>query len=107
MVKLRGVKEIRAAIKRAGPDLRKAATKEVKVSIDRMHREAMQGFDGASMFAPFWHGKDGMQSITGAARRAYRKSVSRDGMTGRVGLLSSSALGHAYYLKFFLYGTSH
>lgn len=107
MVKISGARELRAAIKRAGPDLRAEAGREVKESTKRMHQEAMAGFATASAFAPFWHGKDGMQNISGAARRAYRQSVSRDGLTGRVGLLSSSALGKAFYLRFFLYGTSH
>lgn len=107
MVKIRGAKEVRAAIRAAGPDLRREAGKEVQASTKRMHREAMQMFATAATFAPFWHGKDGMQSITGAARRAYRYSTTRDGLKGRVGLLSSAALGRAFYLRFFLYGTAH
>lgn len=107
MVKISGARELRAAIKRAAPDIRAEAGKEVKASTKRMHQEAMAAFNTAASFAPFWHGKDGMQSITGAARRAYRQAVSRDGLRGRVGLLSTSAMEKAFYLRFFLYGTSH
>ena len=107
MVKIRGAKELRAAIKRAGPELRAEATKEVRASTKRMHQMAQAGFNSASALAPFWHGKSGMQSITGAARRNYRMSVTKDGMTGRVGLLTGTALKNAFYLKYFLFGTSH
>lgn len=107
MAKIRGAKELRAALRRAPADLKDEAMKEVKASTDRMHRRVMELLATASSYAEFWHGKPGMQNITGAARRNYRKSVSRVRMQGRVGLLSSSAERAAFYLRFFFYGTSH
>lgn len=111
MAKIRGAKELRAAIKAAGPDLRKQAGEEVKASTNRMHAKARLMMGSASSIAEFWHGKPGMQNITGAARKAYKKSVSRDGLTGKVGILGETAgadsnMG-ALALRFFLFGSSH
>jgi hypothetical protein len=107
MAKIHGARELRAAIRRAPQDLRDEAIKEVKASTDQMHRRVMELLASASKFAPLWHGKPGMQNITGAARRNYRKSVSKAKMQGRVGLLTSGAERAAFHLRFFFYGTSH
>lgn len=107
MAKMRGAKELRAALKRAPDDLREEASKEVRESTKRMHRKVMQLLNSAASYAPFHHGGMGMQNITGAARRAYRYSVADKGLKGRVGLLSPAAEQRAFYLRFFLYGTSH
>lgn len=107
MAKIRGAKELRAAIKRAGPDLRAEATKEVRESTRRMHRKVMELFNSSAIYAAFWHGGAGMQNISGNARRAYRYSIADRGMKGRVGLLSGAAEANAFYLRFFLSGTRH
>lgn len=111
MAKIRGAKELRAAIKAAGPDLRKEAGTEVKASTDRMHKNARAMMGSAASIAAFWHGKPGMQNISGAARRSYKKSVSRDGMTGKVGILGETAGADSNYgalaMRMFLFGSSH
>jgi len=72
-----------------------------------MHRTVMMLLSTAAAYAPLWHGKSGMQNITGNARRSYRYSVSETKMKGRVGLLSAATERRAFYLGFFFYGTSH
>ena len=107
MAKIRGSKELKAAIRRAGPELRKEATNEVRKSTKNMHRTVMMLLSSAAIYAPLWHGKPGMQNITGLARRSYRYSVSEKRMSGRVGLLSAASERRAFYLGFFFYGTVH
>lgn len=107
MAKITGAKELRAALRRASPDLREEATKEVRASTIRMHRKVMELLNSAASYAPLWHGGEGMQNITGVARRSYRYSVVDKGMRGKVGLLSANAERSAFYLRFFFYGTSH
>lgn len=107
MAKIRGSKELKAAIRRAGPDLRKEATAEVRKSTKQMHATFMLLLNSAASYAPLWHGKPGMQNITGTARRSYRWSISEKRMSGRVGLLSPAAERRAFHLGFFLYGTVH
>lgn len=108
MAKIRGAKELRAAIRRAGPALRKEATEEVRASTKRMHSKVMAMLMTSGIaYAPHWHGKPQMQNITGNARRNYRYSVSERRMSGRVGLLSPSAESRAFYLRFYLFGTVH
>lgn len=107
MAKVRGAKELRAAIRKAGPALRKEATAEVRASTKRMHSTVMMLLSSAASYAPLHHGGLGMQNITGVARRSYRFSVSEKSMKGRVGLLSSAAENSAFYLRFFFYGTVH
>ena len=101
-----GGKELRAALMKAPADLREEAGAEVRASTKRMHRKAMELFNSAASFAPFWHGQPGMQNITGAARRAYRYSVVNKGLTGRVGVLTGAAMGKVPELRWFLFGTS-
>lgn len=108
MAKIRGAKELRAAIRRAGPELRKQATAEVRASTKRMHSRVMRMLLTSGMaYAPHWHGKAAMQNITGNARRNYRYSVSERMMRGRVGLLSPAAESRAFYFRFYLFGTVH
>jgi hypothetical protein len=105
MARVRGVKAVRAAIKRAGPEVQEEALKEVRNSTRRMHRDAMARFNLASAYAEFWHGRPGMQNITGNARRLYRWSVSKAQLRGRVGVLSAASMRRVYYLWIFLYGS--
>lgn len=107
MAKIRGAKELRAAIKRAPKHLRDEATKEVRASTRRMHRHARELFNSAAQFAPLYHGGPGMQNITGLARSLYRYSLIDRGMRGRVGLLSASSESRGYYLRIFLSGSEH
>lgn len=105
MARIIGVNEVRRILRQLPPALKAEVMKEVRASTKKMHQDAMQGFATASKFAPFYHGKLGMQNITGAARRSYRYSVSETQLKGRVGQLSSGASRSAFYLRFFLYGT--
>ncbi|MEY8117645.1 hypothetical protein AB9F26_05160 [Falsihalocynthiibacter sp. BN13B15] len=105
MAKIRGAKELRRALKHAPSALRKEATEEVKISSQTMYRRVMAGLATAGRLAPLWHGKIGMQRITGNARRFYRHSVSEKKMSGRVGLLTPGAHRSAFYLRMFFYGT--
>lgn len=107
MARVRGAKELRAAIKRLPADLRTEASKEVRASTMAMHRKVIELLSSAASYAPFWHGKAGMQNVTGAARRSFRYSVVDKGLTGRVGLLSAAAEQKAFYLRFFLHGSVH
>lgn len=107
MAKIRGVREIRKAIHRAGPALEDEALEEVRKSSQAMYRAARANLDRASQFAPLYHGGAGMQNITGIARRNYRWSISKRQLKGRVGLLSSTANKKAFYLRFFNDGTVH
>lgn len=108
MVKIRGSKELRAALRKAPRDLKREAIKEVRNSTRRMHRAvlAMLMTSGAT-YAAHWHGLPQMQNLSGVARRNYRFSVSERRMSGRVGLLSSGAERAAFYLSFYFYGTVH
>ena len=105
MAKVRGTKELRAALRRAPAHLREEAAEPVREHTKGMHRRVMELLNSASSYAPFWHGKMGMQDITGIARRTYRYSVIDKGLKGRVGLLSAKAARKAFYLKFFMFGT--
>ena len=107
MAKIIGGKELRARLMKLPVDLRLEASKEVKVSADRMQLEVMAGLNAAASYAPFWHGKIGMQNITGQARRNYKVKISNKGMTGRVGLTTTAARKRARYLRFFFAGTVH
>lgn len=107
MAKIRGAKELKAAIRRAGPDLRKEATDEVRKSTKQMHATFMMLLNSAASYAALWHGGLGMKNLTGTARRSYRYSVSERKMSGRVGLLSAASEKKAFHLGFFLYGTAH
>jgi len=105
MAKVRGGKELRAALKKAPPALREEAMVEVEASTRATHARAMAGFATAGSIAPFWHGKPGMQRITGLSRRLYRWSVSKAKMHGRVGLLTPASERRAFYLRVFLFGS--
>lgn len=105
MARVRGVREVRRAIQRAGPEIQNEALKEVRRSTQAMHRDAMARFNTASSYATFWHGKIGMQNITGRARRLYRWSISKKRLTGRVGVLTPGSMRRVYYLWIFLYGS--
>lgn len=78
---------------------------EVRKSTKAMHDDAKRRFDSAASYAEFWHGKRGMQNITGRARRLYRWSVSRAKLLGRVGVLTPMSLRRVFYLSTFLYGS--
>lgn len=105
MARVRGAQAVRTAIRRAGPAVQDEALKEVRASTQRMYIDAMARFDTASSYADFYHGKRGMQNITGQARRLYRWSVSKKRLVGRVGVLSAASLRRVYYLWIFLYGS--
>lgn len=105
MAKVRGTKAVRAAIRRATPDLRAAAIKEVAASTKAMHRDVQARFNTAATYAAFHHGKPGMQNIRGVIRRLYRYSVSKKQLRGRVGILSAASMRKAWMLKFFLFGS--
>lgn len=105
MVKVHGTKELKRAIRRAPAVLQEEALKEVRKSTQSMYQGAKHGFDTASNYGAFYHGKAGMQSVTGAARRFYRWSVSKAALRGRVGLLTPRARKKAFYLRFFMDGT--
>jgi hypothetical protein len=106
MAKVRGAKDVRAAIQRAPVALQDEAVEEVTASTKRMYYDAKGRFATAAAYGSFWHGKAGMQNITGTVRRLYRFSVSKKMMRGRVGILSAASSRKAWYLRFFLYGTS-
>jgi len=105
MARVRGTKAIKAAIRRAGPALQDEALKEVRESSRRMYYDAQARFNIASAYAEFYHGKLGMQNITGNARRLYRWSISKKLLRGRVGILSPMSARRVFYLSIFLYGS--
>ena len=105
MAKVKGVRELRAAIRTAPRHLQEEVLKEVRASTKRMHRDAVQRFATAARYAPFFHGQAGMRRVTGNVKRFYRQTVSKARLLGRVGLLSERANRRAFYLRFFLDGT--
>lgn len=105
MAKVRGAKEVRRAIKRAGPEVQEMALKNVRKSAQQMHRDTMNGLETAAAYGPFYHGGLGMRRITGIFRRNYRWSISKTRLTGRVGFLSARAARAAFYASMFFYGT--
>lgn len=107
MAKIRGAAQVRAQLRKLPAALRQEAIKEVRESTKRMHSQVKAMLNTSSSYAAFWHGLEGMQNITGDARRSYRYSVSERQMKGRVGLLSPAAERSAFYLRFFFDGTSH
>jgi len=106
MARIRGAKETRAAIRRLPKAMRDEAAKPVKTSTERMYDDVRDRLAHAGEIAPLYHGKPGMQNITGAARRAYKKQLSRDGLTGRVGILKNEGDG-ALHLRIFFTGSVH
>lgn len=107
MAKVRGVNEVRKAIRRAGPEVQNMALEQVKKSSQQMHRDTMFGLETASSYAQFYHGGVGMQRLTNFFRRNYRWSISKSRLTGRVGFLSARAARSAFYASFFFYGTQN
>ena len=103
----RSQEDKRRAIKRAGPELQRQALEEVKTSSKKMYDTTMAGLNSAATYGSFYHGKPGMQSITGIFRRNYRWSISKARMTGRVGFLSAKAARSAFYAKWFFYGSEN
>lgn len=107
MARIRGAEDVRKAIRKAGPELQRQALEEVRASSKKMHQDAMAGLDTAASYAALYHGKPGMQNITGTFRRFYRWSVSPTKMKGRVGFLSARAAHKAFYAKWFFYGSAN
>lgn len=106
MAKIRGAKETRAAIRKLPADLREEAAQPVKSSTDRMYADVQDRLAHAGEIAPLYHGGPGMQNITGAAKRAYKKRITRDGLTGQVGILKNEGDG-ALALRIFFTGSVH
>lgn len=107
MVRIRGAEDVRKAIRKAGPELQRQALEEVRVASKQMYDDTMTRLANAAAYAPLYHGKPGMQDITGIFRRNYRWSVSPTKMKGRVGFLSAQAARKAFYAKWFFYGSDN
>ncbi|MCG8668917.1 MAG: hypothetical protein MI867_05850 [Pseudomonadales bacterium] len=107
MARVRGADDVRKAIRRAGPELQRQALEEVKAHSQKMYQDTMAGLDTAASYGTFYHGKPGMQNITGIFRRNYRWSVSKAKLKGRVGFLSARAARKAFYAKWFFYGSEN
>lgn len=107
MGKVRGAKEVRKAIRKAGPEIERQALEEVRDASRKMYQDTMNGLNTAAAYAPLYHGKPGMQNITGLFRRNYRWSISRAKLKGRVGFLSARAARNAFYAKWFFYGSEN
>lgn len=80
---------------------------EVKASTDRMWYDARDRLATAAKYAELHHGGAGMQNITGAFRRRYRRSVSKTQLKGRVGLLSSTSIRRTPQVRWFNDGTAN
>jgi len=104
-MRLKGVKQLRAAILRADPELREEVLEEVENSTARMLSDARNRLNSAASYAEFHHGKRGMQNITGTFRRLYRRSISKKQLKGRGGLLSSTSVARAPQVRWFNDGT--
>lgn len=72
-----------------------------------MLSDARARLNTAAQYAELYHGKPGMQNITGTFRRLYRRSISKKQLKGRVGLLSSTSVARAPQVRWFNDGTSH
>lgn len=106
-VRVTGTKELKAAIRRAPLALQEEALDEVKASTDRMWYDARDRLATAAKYAELHHGGAGMQNITGAFRRRYRRSVSKTQLKGRVGLLSSTSIRRTPQVRWFNDGTAN
>lgn len=113
MPTIKGLKAVQALLQRLPEELRAEATKPVRQTTEAMHRRVNELLNSAAIYAPFWHSGPGMQDVAtalhpaGTARRSYRKSVSRDGLTGRVGQLSPAAARDGFHLRIFFNGSVH
>lgn len=96
---------MRRAIRRAPQELQDEALVEVRRSAKKMHDSAKAKLNVASKFAPLWHGKIGMQNITGVFRRNYRWSVAKRSLRARVGVITPAAARKAPQIYWFNNGT--
>lgn len=94
MSEMLGIREYRAALKRAPADMREQVFGAIKTTVDGVHGRAKGNI--ASM----------VKKRSGALDRNYRKYVSRQNLTGRVGYLSAAAAAKAFYARFVNDGTS-
>lgn len=92
--KMTGVREFRAALKRAPNDLRDEVLTAVTTTVNGVHAKGKANI--ASMTT----------KRTGELSRNYRKGISRKQLSGRVGYLSAKARGAAFYARFVNDGTS-
>ncbi len=107
MARIIGTTQLQAALKASPAVVREEATKEVRASANAMRARVMDLLASAASYAPLWHGQPGMLNLTGKARRNYRVSVVKDGMEGKVGLLTPAAEKATPELRWFFFGTVH
>lgn len=94
MSRMTGVREFRAALKRAPNDLRENVLQAVTETVNGVHRRGKANI--ASMTT----------KRTGELSRNYRKGISRKTLSGRVGYLSAKARAAAFYARFVNDGTA-
>lgn len=91
--KMTGVRETRAALKRAPKALKDNVLAAIKETVDGVHARGKANI--AAM----------VTKRTGALDRNYRKSVAPKSLRGRVGYLSDAARAAAFYARFINDGT--
>lgn len=91
--RMTGVREYRAALKRAPEHLREEVFAAVKETVDGVHARGKANI--ASMTT----------RRTGKLAFWYRKGVSKRSLSGRVGYLSAKARDEAFYARFINDGT--
>lgn len=108
MAKIKGVRAVRAALKKAPPELRKQVGEVVESAVKSVHTQAkanLSAWIGTSPRATVT--VSGKQEPRRLLRRLYRMSVSKSALNGRVGYLSKETRAKAYYARFVHDGTAH
>lgn len=93
MSRMHGIREYRAALKRAPAHLRDGVGDAVKQTTEAVHARGKANIDSMTT------------ARTGELRRNYRRSFSKTSLKGRVGYLSAKARDAAFYARFVNDGT--
>lgn len=91
--RMTGVREYRAALKRAPAHLREEVADAIKQTVDGVHARGLANIDAMTT------------ARSGFLRRYYNKSVGRKSLRGRVGYLSSTSREVVFYARFINDGT--
>lgn len=95
MSEMLGIREYRAVLKKAPAELRAEVFEAIGTTVNGVHARAKSNI------------RTMVKRRTGVLEKNYRKYVSRQNLTGRVGYLSSAARAAAFYAGFVNDGTQN
>ena len=98
MTRMKGIRQMRRALKRLPDDLKDQVRKEMQITLDGVHA---RGRANIAAMIP----KAGNDVRTGNLKRLYRKSKVGKALKGRVGYLSRASFRKAWYARFVNDGT--